>query len=620
MAIGLTTLLGTTSILGFGLIPLLAIGLTVFRYNQADPESPPSDPGQLLRRYDFIVVGGGSAGAVIASRLSEVSNWTVLLLEAGSDETELTDIPLLASYLQLSEFDWQYKTVQPTTSAYCLAMIGHRCNWPRGKVLGGSSTLNAMVYVRGNRRDYDNWANLGNPGWSYAEVLPYFLKSEDNRNPYLARTPYHRTGGYQTVQESPWRTPLSIAFIQAGEELGYGHHDINGANQTGFMLTQFTIRRGNRCSTAKAFLRPVKTRKNLHIAMKTQVLRVLFNRDKRATGVLVLREGRQQVIRVRREVILSAGAINSPQLLMLSGVGPREHLEKLNIPVISDLRVGDNLQDHVGLGGLTFVVNEPISLKRDRFQTFSVMREYIFNERGPLTTSGVEGLAFVHSKYSDRSEDYPDIQYHFLPSSVNSDVEQIKTVVSLRDNVYNTVYKPLLNADTWSILPLLLRPRSRGWIRLRSKDPLVHPDIHPNYFAHKEDVDILVDAIRIALRLSNTTSFQRFGSKPHLIPMPGCTMYPFNSDDYWECAIRHFTFTIYHPSGTCKMGPPSDPTAVVDPRLKVYGVKGLRVADASIMPNIVSGNPNAPVIMIGEKTSDIIKEDWLYKRKRYARR
>ncbi|CAK9810597.1 Glucose dehydrogenase [FAD, quinone] [Anthophora quadrimaculata] len=581
MAIGLTTLLGTTSILGFSLIPLLAIGLTVFRYNQADPESHPANARQLLRMYDFIVVGGGSAGAVIASRLSEVSNWTVLLLEAGSNENEISDVPLLVGYTQQTEFDWKYQTSPPTLSAYCLAMIGDRCNWPRGKVLGGSSVLNAMVYVRGNRRDYDNWARLGNEGWSYEEVLPYFLKSEDNRNPYLARTPYHSTGGYLTVQESPWRTPLSIAFLQGGQELGYENRDINGEKQTGFMLTQSTIRRGSRCSTAKAFLRPVKNRENLHIAMNSQALKVLFNDNKRATGVIILRDGRQQLIRVRREIVLSAGSINSPQLLMLSGIGPKEHLAEFNIPVISDLRVGDNLQDHVGLGGLTFIVNEPISLKKDRFQTIPVMMEYVLNERGPMTTPGIEGLAFVNSKYADSSGDYPDIQFHFAPSSINSDGgDQIKKILSLRDRVYNTMYKPLNHAETWSILPLLLRPRSSGWVRLKSKNPMVYPDINPNYFTHKEDIDVLVEGIRIAMQLSNTTAFQRFGSRPHTIRMPGCHRYPFDTYDYWECAIRHFTFTIYHPTGTCKMGPKSDPTAVVDPRLRVYGVKGLRVADA----------------------------------------
>lgn len=458
---------------------------------------------------------------------------------------------------------------------------------------------------------------MGNVGWSYEEVLPYFLKSEDNRNPYLARTLYHKTGGYLTVQEPPWRSPLAIAFLQAGQEMGYQNHDVNGANQTGFMLPQMTIRRGSRCSTSKAFLRPVKNRSNLHIAMDAHVLRVLFNANKRATGVEFLRDGKQQIVRCRREVVLSAGAINSPQLLMLSGIGPSEHLTEFGIPVISDLRVGNNLQDHVGLGGLVFSVNEAITVTKERFQTLSVMMEYILRERGPLASSMVDGVAFLNSKYADKSGDYPDVQFHFLPATISSD-DHSKKILGLRDRVYNTVYKPLENANTWTILPLLLRPKSTGWVRLKSKNPLVHPEIIPNYFAHREDVDVSVEAIRLALRVSNTSAFQRFGSRPNTIRMPGCYRYPFDTYEYWECALRHFTFTIYHPAGTCKMSPRSDPTAVVDPRLRVHGVKGLRVADASIMPTIVSGNPNGPIIMIGEKASDIIKEDWRIKSERSA--
>ncbi|XP_011501809.1 PREDICTED: glucose dehydrogenase [FAD, quinone] [Ceratosolen solmsi marchali] len=583
----------------------------MFRYNSIDPESHPINQRQLFRTYDFIVIGGGSAGAVVASRLSEIPDWNVLLLEAGGDENEVSDVPALTGYMQLSEFDWMYQTAPPTNSAYCLAMVGDRCNWPRGKVLGGSSVLNAMIYVRGNRRDYDNWERLGNPGWSYDHVLPYFLKSEDNRNPYLARTPYHNTGGYLTVQETPWRTPMSIAFLQAASELGYNICDINGANQTGFMITQATIRRGSRCSTAKAFLRPVRNRKNLHIAMNAQALKVTFNSNNRATGVEFLRNGRRHHVRVRREVVMSAGAIGSPQLLMLSGLGPEEHLNDLGIPVLSNLRVGDHLQDHVGLGGLTFLINEPITFKKDRFQTPAVVMEYILNERGPMTTQGVEGLAFVNTRYADPTGDFPDMQFHFAPSSISSDGgDQIRKILALRDSVYNTMYKPIQNAEAWSILPLLLRPKSSGWIRLKSRNPMVYPEIVPNYFTHKEDMDVLVDGIRIAMEISNSSAFQRFGSRPLTIKMPGCQPFPFDTYEYWECAIRHFTFTIYHPTGTCKMGPKTDKTAVVDPRLRVYGVKGLRVVDASIMPEIVSGNPNAPTIMIGEKASDMIKEDW----------
>ncbi|XP_047097607.1 glucose dehydrogenase [FAD, quinone] [Schistocerca piceifrons] len=592
--------------------PLLAMGLTAYyRYASVDPETHPINARTLLPEYDFVVVGGGSAGAVVASRLSEIPGWKVLLLEAGGDENEVTDVPSLAGYLQLSQFDWKYKTAPAgADSPYCLAMVADRCNWPRGKVLGGSSVLNAMIYVRGNRRDYDRWAQLGNPGWSYDEVLPYFKKSEDQRNPYLARTAFHSTGGLLTVQEAPWRSPLAVAFVQGGQQLGYEHRDCNGERQTGFMVAQGTIRRGSRCSTAKAFLRPVRLRKNLHVAMHAHATKLLFEGG-RAVGVAFMRDGVQQAVRAKREVVLSAGAINSPQLLMLSGVGPAEHLRELGIPVVRDLKVGHNLQDHVGLGGLTFVVDKPVTFTRARFQTVPVFLEYVLNERGPLTSLGVEGVAFVNSRFANHSDDWPDVQFHFAPSSINSDGgEQIRKILGLRDGVFNTVYKPLLKAETWTILPLLLRPRSAGWVRLRSANPAHHPLIVPNYFAHREDVDTLIEGIRIAVNLSSTPAFQQFGSRLHRIPLPGCAQLAFASDEYWECALRHFTFTIYHPVGTCKMGPASDPDAVVDARLRVHGVPGLRVVDASIMPHIVSGNPNGPVIMIGEKASDMIKEDW----------
>nr|CAD7426591.1 unnamed protein product [Timema monikensis] len=403
------------------LVPLLIAGMAYYRYDAVDPESQPIDQYPLYKEYDFVVVGGGSAGAVVANRLSEITKWTVLLMEAGEDENEITDVPSLAAYLQLTNMDWQYKT-EPTGRA-CLGMKGGRCNWPRGKVLGGSSVLNYMLYVRGNRYDYDHWASLGNYGWGYNDILKYFKKSEDNRNPYLARTNYHSAGGYLTVQESPWRTPLAIAFLEAGMEIGYENRDINGEKQTGFMIAQGTIRRGSRCSTAKAFLRPVHLRKNIHIALKSHVMRILINPvTMRAYGVLFIRNGVRQIVLARREVILSAGAINSAQILLLSGIGPKEHLDKVGIPTLRNLKVGENLQDHVGMGGLTFLVDKPVSIVQERFQTIPVSLEYIMHQRGPMTTlGGVEGLAFVNTPYANISGLYPDIQFHFAPASVNSD-------------------------------------------------------------------------------------------------------------------------------------------------------------------------------------------------------
>lgn len=325
------------------------------------------------------------------------------------------------------------------------------------------------------------------------------------------------------MQESPWRTPLSLAFVKAGTELGYLHRDCNGEEQTGFMLTQATIRRGTRCSTSKAFLRPVRLRKNLDILMRSQTTKILIDSNNRAYGVEFMRNGKLESVYAKKEVILSAGAINSPQLLMLSGVGPKEHLREHNIPVLVDLPVGHNLQDHVGLGGLTFVVNEPVSFTKSRFQTVPVAMDYILNERGPMTMHGVEGVAFVNTKYADPSGLWPDVQYHFAPSSISSDGgEQIRKILNLRDGVYNTVYKPLVNSEAWTILPLLLRPKSSGWVRLRSNNPIHKPIIEPNYFSHREDINVLVEGIKIAINISGTPAMQRFGSRPHTIPFPGC--------------------------------------------------------------------------------------------------
>ncbi|CAF4884393.1 unnamed protein product [Pieris macdunnoughi] len=599
-------------------IPMLVAAIAYYQYDQTDPEGRPADVDEatLLPYYDFIVVGAGSAGSVVASRLSEIHNWRVLLLEAGGDETEISDVPLLAGYLQLSKLDWKYKTEPQGTT--CLAMEGGRCNWPRGKVLGGSSVLNYMLYLRGNKKDYDTWESLGNKGWGYKDVLYYFKKSEDNQNPSLAQTPYHSTGGYLTVSEAPYHTPLVSSFIEAGLEMGYLNRDINGENQTGFMVAQGTLRRGSRCSTSKAFLRPAKDRLNLHIAKNSFVTKVLIDpRTKTAFGVEFVRNKMIHRIRARKEVILSGGTINSAQLLLLSGIGPAEELAKHKIPLIQNLQVGRNLQDHIGLGGLAFTINKQLSIVEHRLHTVSTLMQYAVLGEGPLTImGGVEGLAFVNTKYVNASDEFPDIEFHFISGSTNSDGGgQIRKIHGLTEQFYNAVYGPINNKDVWSIIPMLLRPRSKGFIQLRSANPYDYPYIYPNYLTDELDVKTLIEGVKIAVAVSKTEAFRRYDSMLNPYPFPACVSIQRYTDAYWECMIRQYTCTIYHPVGTAKMGPYWDPEAVVDPELKVYGIKNLRVIDGSIMPNIVSGNTNAPIIMIGEKGSDMIKEFWLKRRR-----
>lgn len=604
-----------TAVIGIGkisILPVLIASLVYYNYDFFDPENRPFNVKQIDPEYDLIIVGGGSAGSVLANRLTEISNWKVLLLEAGGHETEISDVPILSLYLHKSKLDWKYRT-QPQSTA-CQAMKDNRCCWTRGKVIGGSSVLNTMLYIRGNRRDYDQWASLGNPGWSYEEILPYFRKSEDQRNPYLAKNSrYHGTGGYLTVQDSPYNTPLGMAFLQAGEELGYDIVDVNGEQQTGFAFYQFTMRRGSRCSDAKAFIRPVRGRKNLHVALFAHVTKVIFDETtKRALGIEFIRYGVKQAVYAKREVILSAGAINSPHLLMLSGIGPRADLEKVGIPVIHDSPgVGRNLQDHIAIGGLAFRIDPKVSFLFNRMFNVNSAVRYALTEDGPLTSSvGLEVTSFINTKYANHSDDWPDMNLFFTSGSTPSD-PQIKVAHGLSDEFYNEIYKELEYKDVYGIFPMILRPRSRGFIKIASKNPLRYPLLYHNYLTHPDDVHVMREGVKAAIAVSETQALKQFGSRYHSKPLPNCKHLPHMTDEYWECVVKQYTMTIYHMSCTAQMGPPTNPWAVVDPQLRVYGVSGLRVIDASIFPTIPSGNIHAPTVMVAEKGADLIKELWL---------
>jgi choline dehydrogenase len=578
-------------------------------YKHASEE--PQDEKEILSEYDFVIVGAGSAGCVVANRLTEVSQWDVLLLEAGAEENYIMDIPVLAAYLQFTDANWNYRSV-PSDKA-CLGLRDRQCMFPRGKVIGGSSVLNFMIYTRGNRRDYDLWESMGNTGWGYKDVLPYFLKHEDIVIPELiSNREYHSTGGYLTISYPSFLTPLAEAFLEAGKETGQPVVDYNAETQTGFSFIQTTTKNGTRWSVSRAFLHPVRNRANLHISKRSRVTKILIDADtKTAYGVEFIRNGKTYVVRAKKEVILSAGAINSPQLLMLSGVGPKKHLLDMGISVIQDLKVGHNLMDHTSVIGITFVVNQSVSIRMDGvLETGRDLINYFRNHSGPLGSPGTtEALAFYDFENDTYYDGYPDVELLFSASSVVSDVI-LRKAFGISDYIYDTVYEPIENSHAWSILPILLRPRSRGKVMLKDRNPLHKPLIYHNYFQYPEDLENLLKGVKKVLELGEKKAFKKFGSKLHAIPVPGCTHFEFGSDDYWRCVIKHLTFSIYHLSGTCKMGPITDPQAVVDPRLRVNGVNRLRVIDASVMPVIPAAHTNGPTIMIAEKGADLVKQDW----------
>uniref|UniRef100_A0A182N4F2 Glucose-methanol-choline oxidoreductase N-terminal domain-containing protein n=1 Tax=Anopheles dirus TaxID=7168 RepID=A0A182N4F2_9DIPT len=575
-------------------------------------------PGAFVQDiYDFVVIGAGSAGAVMAARLSEICHWDVLLLEAGTDETYLTDIPFLYPTLQTSRVDWKFRT-EPS-DRFCLAMDDHRCRWPRGKALGGSSTINAMLYVRGNRLDFDGWRDQGNPGWSYDDMLPYFLKLEDMRDPRYANVSYHGQGGPISVERYGHYTPLREHLLAGVREMGlinrYG--EVNGPVQSGFAVPHGSVRNGLRCSTAKGYLRPSAGRKNLHISTKTFVERILIDpNDRRAYGVQFEKDGRRYSVMVSKEVILSAGALNSPHLLMLSGIGPRAHLEKHGIRVIQDLPgVGRNLQDHVATGAGGYTVQPPPGsgpLAYDFGQAVGVdtLRRFLFDGDGILYGMSLcEVMGFLNTKYQDAALDWPDIELFLASLSDLTDGGRFgKRGSGMSNKYYAQVYEGRVYQNSYMVIPMLSRPLSKGWLELASKNPRDRIRIYPNYFHDPKDMMVLIEGLKFAQDLANTTAMRNINATLIDYSHSPCAADQFpNRDDFYACLVRHYTQTIYHPCGTAKMGPATDPTAVVDRFLRVHHVRGLRVVDASIFPVITTGNTNVPTIATGEKAADIVK-------------
>jgi choline dehydrogenase len=524
---------------------------------------------------DFVVIGAGSAGCAVAARLSEDPATRVLLLEAGGeDRNRWIHIPLgFGKTFADPSVNWCYET-EPDEGA-----AGRRIFWPRGKVLGGSSSINGMVYIRGQAEDFDHWRQLGNAGWSFADVLAYFKRSEHQMRGADA---FHGEGGPLCVSD-PDRHPLCEAYIAAAVALGYPRNDdFNGAKQEGVGYHQTTTRAGRRCSTAVGYLRPAMQRANLSVVTGALSEKILFE-GRRASGVLFRRGGSLETARARREIILCGGAVNSPQLLLLSGIGPQDQLAEFGIPIVHHLPgVGESMQDHYS-APIKLKCRQPITVNDVMLSPARKVKaglEYLLFRKGALATISGPAALFARTRPEVAS---PDIKCSIAPFSAD---------------------RPQDNLHPWSGFTLIayqLRPESRGRIRLKSGDPAAAPAVYPNYLATETDQRTLVEGLKILRRIL---------ARPEMAPFVAAEFQPgpqVQSDDALLDYARRYGGTVFHPTSTCKMG--GDAMAVVDSELRVHGIAGLRVADASIMPTVISGNTNAAAIMIGEKCADLVRQE-----------
>lgn len=530
-----------------------------------------------MSKFDYIIVGAGSAGCVLANRLSENPDHQVLLLEAGGPDKKL-EIKIPGGYPKLnrSKVDWAFWS-EPQEQ-----LDGRRLYLPRGKTLGGSSSTNAMAYVRGNRADYDLWAELGNSGWDYESLLPYFKKSEHNED---IHSDFHGQDGPLNVTfAKTHRTPFAAAFIKSCEESGIPENsDYNGQNQLGASLLQFTIKNSFRHSAASAFLKPVLSRPNLTVRTRAHVTRVLIKNDEAEGVAFINKKGRTETVFAKKEVILSAGAFQSPQILMLSGLGDTAELRQHGIEAKAHLPgIGKNLRDHLffpcsALSKEQNGLNHEIPI----WNQLKGMAQIFLTGTGPLTSGPLEATAF----FNTRGEKNVDFQFHFVPIQIDAEY---------KTDFHNISTFP--RKDGFTVLPSLIQPKSVGFLTLNSADPKAAPRIQPNFLSHPDDWQTFIRGTRKAIEVLQSKGFDSF--RKELVTPPDL------SDEGIISHIKKSVETIYHPVGTCKMG--SDEMAVVDAQLRVHGIGKLRVADASIMPTIISGNTNAACIMIGEKAADLI--------------
>ncbi|XP_026280363.1 glucose dehydrogenase [FAD, quinone]-like [Frankliniella occidentalis] len=568
--------------------------LSSLRHDGERQRDDVKDSPDAPKDFDFIVVGGGSAGCVVASRLSENPAWRVLLLEAGPEEPALTEVPAFNRLFLHTDVDWQFRT--------------QASGWdpgqyvPRGRTLGGSSAINGMLYSRGHPEDYDSWERMGNPGWAYRDVLPFFKKSENNHDEVDADL--HGRGGPLDVSHFPYRDENVPVVLEAMEQAGLPFNaDHTGREQSGATLLQFTQRDGHRRSSNQAFIAPVRRKRpNLVVRPLSPVRRVLLDSNKRAVGVEYDGPHGPRVALARREVIVSAGALQSPQILMLSGIGPREHLEEAGIAPIHDLpAVGQNLKDHLTtMLTVNFTVTKTATERSDTLQQrLAAYARYLDGGHGPLSATGVRQVAaFFRTKQQDgTSGRRPLIHLEVIGQLMKRRGAAANCTAPGEDSVWY---------DQIRISPVLLHPRYSGQVRLNTTSPRSLPLLYLNISLDEDEERTWVEGFRVAASLNDTASFREAGIVLDAPPLPGCTAAP-NSDAYWGCAGRRGAQTWGHLTGTCRMGPDAA-ASVVDAQLHVHGVDGLRVVDASVMPDLPSGNTNGPSIMVGEKGAELIRQ------------
>lgn len=552
-------------------------GILKFLYQdfQNDRQEFPETKIKNNSEFDIIIIGAGAAGCVLAHRLSEIENITVLLIEAGGKENLIFDVPLFSPYNQFLPINHLLESEY--SDKYCLGLRGHHCQYPQGQGMGGTTLINAMMAIRGNPDDYNRWAEAGNTGWAYKDVLKYFKKMENFHNDGSGKVDvdYRGTNGPLHITFSRYVSNVAKAFLEAGQEIGFPLIDYNGKKQIGFSELQTTTMNGERVSANRAYLHPIRGRKNLFVTRHSLVIKILVNNETNtAYGVNFKRGSKTYTVTARLETIVSAGAIRTPQLLMVSGIGPADQLSKFKIPIVKDIpRIGKNFQDHMTYAGALYLIND----KKEVHNVFEALKpwttvwsDFLNKRRGLITAPfGVEALTYMNLK-NESARDGPvttEIAYADIPVLFADPF--YPHAYGINSTVYKTMYRKYWGRDAFSLLPVLLKPESRGEIKIRSNNINDPPIVDPNYFDKPADVEMFTKALRKAHSITKTRAMQKFNAT--LVPEPvyGCEHFTFDSNEYWNCSMRTLPFTFWHFVGTCKMGPSEDPDAVVSPRLKV---------------------------------------------------